>query len=171
MKVSVNDVSACRRSLSVDLPPDVVEAEYENACRDFARRVKLDGFRQGKVPRRIVEQRYGREIEQEVVEHLIRKYSEKAIDETGLQPLHAPVLKDYKFGRATGLSFEAEFEVRPKITVSGYKGLKVSRREVSVTEMDVQKALDELRERRARYEPVEGRGVEAGDHALMDLSG
>src|SRR5262249_33772105 len=63
------------------------------------------------------------------------------------------------------------FEVRPKITVTGYKGLKVPRREVEVKEADVLAAVDDLRERAARYEGVEGRGVELGDHVLVDIGG
>jgi len=171
MKVSVTDLSPCRRSVSVELPPDVIQQEYEKAFREFARGIRLDGFRKGHVPKQVVEQRFGKEIEQEVVEHLIRDYSSSALEESGLEPLHTPVLKDYKFGRDTGLSFVTEFEVRPRLEVSGYKGLKVPRREVEVKEADLRAALDELRERAARFEAVEGRGIEAGDHILADVNG
>ncbi len=171
MKVSVTDVSACRRSLAVDLPPDVVEAEYEKAFRTFAKRIRLDGFRRGKVPKHVVEQKFGREIEQEAVEHLIHEYSASALEEAGLRPLHTPILKDYKFARTTGLSFVTEFEVRPRVSVSGYRGLRAERRDVEVSEVDVLKALDELRERAARFEPAEGRGVEHGDFVLADIRG
>jgi trigger factor len=171
MKVSVTETGSCRRSLSVDVPPDAVEAEFERVRRNFARKVKLDGFRQGKVPRHILDQRYGKEIEQEVVEQLIHSASEDAIHEAGLRPLHAPVLKDYKFARATGLSFVTEFEVRPRVTASGYRGLKITRQPVEVKETDVLHALDTLRERHARFEPIESRGVETGDHVLMDVEG
>ena len=171
MKVAVTDISPCRRSVAVELPPDVIRGEYEKAFREFARSVRLDGFRRGHVPKHVVEQRFGKEIEQEVVEHLIRDYSASALEESGLHPLHTPILKDYKFGRETGLSFVTEFEVRPKIEASGYKGLKVPRREVEVKEPDVLSALDEMRERAARFEGVEGRGLEAGDYILADVSG
>ena len=149
VKVSVTDLSACRRSVSVELPPAVVEQEYEKAFRQFAKGIRLDGFRRGKVPKHVVEQRFGKEIEKELVEHLIRDYSASALEESGLNPLHSPVLKDYKFGRTTGLSFITEFEVRPKIEVVGYRDLKVARREVEVKESDLAAALDDLRERAA----------------------
>jgi trigger factor len=170
MKVAVTEVSACRRAVAVELPPEVVEEEYDRTFRRFARKIRLDGFRAGKIPRHLVEQRFGREIEQEVVEHLIRSHQQSAIEGAGLRPLHAPILKDYKFRRGAGLSFVTEFEVRPAITASGYRGIKVRRRQVEVTEMDVLKALDELRERHARFEGVEGRGLEPGDFALADVS-
>jgi len=167
----VTDLSACRRSVSVELEPAVIEQEYEKAFREFAKGIRLDGFRRGKVPKHVVEQRFGKEIEKEVVEHLIRDYSASALEESGLNPLHSPVLKDYKFGRTTGLSFITEFEVRPKIEVAGYRGLKVARREVEVKDSDVAAALEDLRERAARFEAIEGRGVAAGDYLLADVSG
>jgi len=171
MKVSVTEVSTCKRSLSVTVPPDVVAAEFEKAFRQFAGRVKMDGFRQGKVPRQLVQQRFGKEIEQEVIETLIRRHSVSALEEAKLRPLHAPVLKDYKFGKDDGLSFVAEFEVKPDVRADGYKSIKVERKSVQVGEMDVQKALDDLRERRAVFEGVEGRGIEAGDFILADIKG
>lgn len=171
MKVSVTDLSPCRRSVAIELPPAVTQKEYEKAFREFSKGIRLDGFRKGHVPKHVVEQRFGKEIEQEVVEHLIRDYSASALQESGLHPLHTPVLKDYKFGRETGLSFVTEFEVRPKIDVSGYRGLKVPRREVEVKEGDVAAALDDLRERAARFEGVEGRGLEQGDYVLADVTG
>ncbi|HZE88497.1 MAG TPA: trigger factor [Verrucomicrobiae bacterium] len=171
MKVSVTDLGPCRKSVAVELPPAVIRDEYEKAFRDFSRGVRLDGFRKGKVPKHVVEQRFGKEIEQEVVEHLIRDYSASALEESGLEPLHTPILKDYKFGRESGLSFVTEFEVRPKIVATGYRNLSVPRRTVEVKDADVAAALEDLRERAARYEGVEGRGVEAGDHILADVTG
>ena len=171
MKHTVTEPSACKRSLAVEVPPEVVEAEYDKACREFGRKVRLDGFRKGKVPRHILETRFGKEIEQEVVEHLIHDSTQTAIDDAGLSPLHTPVLKDYKFERGKGLSFTTEFEVRPKVTAHGYRGLKIERKPVEVNEVDVLGALDDLRERRARYEGVEDRGVAPGDWILADVSG
>ncbi len=171
MKVAVNELSPCRRSLSVEVPPGVVNAEFEKALRSFSNRVRLDGFRKGKVPRQILQQRFGKEIEQEVIEKLIQDHSASALKEKNLRPLQTPVLKDYKFARETGLSFVAEFEVRPEITATGYKDVRVPRQEVQVPEIGLLKALDELRERRARYEGVEGRGVEPGDYVLAEIRG
>jgi trigger factor len=171
MKASISELSACKRSLSVEVPPAVVDEEFDRVLRSFAARVSLDGFRKGKVPRQIVQQRYGKEIEQEVVEKLIREQSLAALKDRDLRPLATPVLKDYKYARESGLTFTAEFEVRPEITAVGYKEITVARREVQVGEIDVHTALDELRERRARFEGVEGRGLEAGDYVLADIQG
>jgi len=171
MKVSVTEISACKRSLSVTVPPETVGAEFDKAFRVFAGRIKIDGFRKGKVPRHLVQQRFGKEIEQEVIETLIRRHSVSALEEAKLRPLHAPVLKDYKFGKSDGLSFVAEFEVRPEVKASGYRSISVARKPVNVGELDVQKELDDLRERKARFEGVEGRGAAPGDFILADIKG
>lgn len=171
MKVSVTDLSSCRRSLSVEVPPSMIDAEYEKAYKTYSRKISIAGFRQGKVPKHIVAQRFGKEIEQDVVESLIRSCSVSAIKEKGLRPLHSPVLKDYKFDRGSGLTFVAEFEVKPELDPRGYKEIKVERRSVVVTDADVDKALEDLQERRARFEGVEGRGVEQGDFILAEVNG
>ncbi len=149
----------------------MIDAEYEKAFRSYASRIRIPGFRQGKIPRHILVQRFGREIEQDVVETLIRDCSLTAIREKGLEPLHAPVLKDYRFERGTGLTFVAEFEVRPDLDVADYKDIRVERAAVEVTDADVAKAIDDLRLRLARYEAVEGRGVAQGDFILAEVHG
>ena len=171
MKISVTDLSPSRRSLSVEVPPAAIDAEYEKAYKSYASRVRIPGFRQGKVPRHIVVQRFGKEIEQDVVETLIRNCSISAIKEKGLAPLHSPVLKDYKFDKGTGLSFVAEFEVRPQVDVTGYRDIKVEPKKIEVTDADVTRAVEKLRENRARFEGVEGRGIEQGDFILADVKG
>ncbi len=149
----------------------MIDAEYEKAFKTYANRIQLSGFRQGKVPRQILVQRFGKEIEQDVVETLIRNCSLSAIRDKGLEPLHSPVLKDYKFERDTGLSFVAEFEVRPELEVAGYKEIQVERGAVEVSDGDVAKAIDDLRVRVARYDGVEGRGVAQGDFVLAEIQG
>ncbi len=149
----------------------MIDAEYEKTFRSYADRIHLSGFRQGKVPRHILVQRFGKEIEQDVVETLIRNCSLSAIREKGLEPLHSPVLKDLKFERDTGLSFVAEFEVRPELEVAGYRDIHVERRAVEVSEGEIAKAIDDLRVRAARYDGVEGRGVAQGDFVLAGIRG
>jgi trigger factor len=171
MKVAVTDVSPCRRSLAVEVPPAMIDAEFEKALRTYSKGINISGFRQGKVPRQIVAQRFGKEIEQDVVEALIRDCSLSAIKEKGLKPLHSPVLKDYRFERGAGLSFVAEFEVKPDLDPIGYRDIKVERRKVLITDPDVDKAIEGLRERGAKFEGVEGRGIAQGDYILADIRG
>jgi len=171
IKVSVSDVTGAKKSVTVEVPASQVAAEYDSQCRKYARNLKVPGFRQGKVPPHIIRQRYGRELEQEAVEHVIEHTLSQAVSEQKLQPLRAPVLKDYKYQKGEPLTFTAEFEVRPKVSPAGVDGLKVKLEQPVVTDAMVSETLTSLRERAARYDPVEGRGVEPGDFVVMDVSG
>lgn len=171
VKAQVTELTAAKKSIAAEVPAEQVAVEYENACRKYTRNLRVPGFRQGKVPLHIIKQRFGREIEQETIEHVIEHALEKVIADEGLHPLRAPVLKEYKHAPGEPLTFTAEFEVKPRVTVKGASGLKVKIAEAAVTDRMVSEALEAMRERAARFEPVEGRGIHQGDFALMDIKG
>ncbi|HKY33086.1 MAG TPA: trigger factor [Candidatus Polarisedimenticolia bacterium] len=171
LQVSVTDLAPARKSMAVRVPADQVAAEYDQSCRKYARSLKVPGFRQGKVPQHIIRQRFGREIEQETVEHVIEHALESAVKDAGLKPLRAPVLKEYAYKHGQPLTFTAEFEVLPEVRAQGTRDIRVKIAEPAVTDRMVSDALESLRERAARFDPVQGRGVQAGDHVLIDVSG
>jgi trigger factor len=170
LQVTLSDVSPARKSVQVAVPAAEVAAEYEKALRRYARGLKVPGFRQGKVPQHIIKQRYGREVEQETVEHVIEHALERIVKDEGLQPLRSPVLKEYQHRPNEPLTFTAELEVRPHVVAHGVRDIRVTVPEPAVTERMVGDTLDSLRERAARFDPVEGRGAQAGDHLLMDVA-
>ena len=169
LKVDITEINAAKKSIKIEVPSDEVGAEYEKACRKYTRNLKVPGFRQGKVPIHIITQRFGREIEQETVEHVIEHAVADVMRDAGLKPLRAPVLKDYSYNKGEPLVFTAEVEVRPKVQVKGRADVKVKVAEAAVTERMVAEALETLRERAARFEPVEGRALQPGDFAVIDL--
>ena len=169
LKVDITEINAAKKSIKIEVAPDQVGAEYERACRKYTRNLKVPGFRQGKVPMHIITQRFGREIEQETVEHVIEHAVSDVMKDAGLKPLRAPVLKDYSYNKGEALVFTAEVEVRPKVEVKGRADVKVKIAESAVTDRMIADALESLRERAARFEPVEGRGLQPGDFAVLDL--
>ncbi|HET9482188.1 MAG TPA: trigger factor [Candidatus Polarisedimenticolia bacterium] len=169
LKIAITELGPARKSLSVEVAVDQVDQEYAKACRKYMRNLKVPGFRQGKVPPQIIKQRFGREIEQETVEHVIEHALGRAVAGAGLKPLRAPILKEYRHTRGEPLSFTAEIEVRPAVTLKGVRDIRVAAAEPNVTDRMVSEALDAMRERAARFEPVEGRGLRPGDHALIDV--
>jgi len=171
IKVSIADVTGAKKSVTIEVPAAQVAAEYDDQCRKYARNLKVPGFRQGKVPPHIIRQRYGREVEQETVEHVIEHALSQAVTDQKLKPLRAPVLKDYKYEKGKPLSFTAEFEVRPQVSPAGVDTLRARVEDPVVTDAMVTDALASLRERAARYEPVDGRGVEPGDFTVIDVAG
>ncbi len=169
MKISVTEVNPARRSIAVEVPAEEVTAEFDRACLKYSRTLRVPGFRAGKVPLHIVKQRFGREIHQETVERVIEETLERAVKQERLEPLQAPVLKEYSHEPGQPLSFTAEFDVRPAVEVKGRQEIKVMVKQPAVTEAMLTEALDSLRERAARFDPVPDRGLAPGDHALMNV--
>ena len=171
MRVAITDLNAAKKSLAIEVPAAQVGDEYERACRKYSSRLKIPGFRQGKVPPHIIKQRFGKEIEQETIEQVIKDSLDRAVSEASLKPLRAPVLKEYRYVKGEPLSFTAELEVLPRVSVKGLGDVRVKVAEPAVTDRMMSEAMDTLRERAARFDPVEGRGLRPGDHALVDISG
>lgn len=171
LEVEIKEISSARRSIDVMVPADQVAAEYDKACRKYARSLKVPGFRKGKVPPHIIRQRFGHEIEQETVEQAIDDALRRAIKENDLKPLRMPTLKTYSYEHGKPLTFTSEFDVRPKVVIKGVDTIKVTETRPAVTDKMISEALESLRERSARFDPVEGRGVAPGDHILMNVKG
>jgi trigger factor len=169
LKVSISEITPARKSLTVEVPAGEVAEEFDKACRKYLKTLKVPGFRPGKVPLHIIKQRFGKEIQQETVESVIELTMKRAVKEAQLTPLRAPVLKEYSYNEGKSLSFTAEFDVRPKVTVVGHRDIQVRLTEPGVTDKMVAEALDTMRERAARFDPVDDRGIRPGDHALLDI--
>jgi len=170
-KVSISDISAAKKSLAVEVAAEQVALEYDKSCRKYARALKVDGFRQGKVPPHIIKQRFGREIERETVEQVIKGALDSAVAGAGLAPLGQPVLKEYNYTAGGPLSFTATFEVKPRVAVKGTRDIKVKVPQAAVTDRMMSDALEVLREEAAKFEPVQERGVRPGDYVVVDLAG
>ena len=169
MKSEVVDISATRKDLVVEIPPDVVQAEIDRVTRDYSRAARIPGFRPGKVPPRIVRQRFRDQILHEVAHELIPRAVDEALRERGVEPVDTPDIRDVVVREGEPLRFTASFETAPPVDPGDYASITLRRPPVSVSEEEVDRVLARLRERAARYEPVEGRGVEPGDTVLVDL--
>lgn len=170
MKVVVNELDRCRRGLEVEVPPELVAQELERSLRDYARRARVPGFRQGKTPLDIVRRRFGKEVQEDVIDRMVREYALRALEEKKLHPVQDPVLDkvDYESGRP--LTFRATFEVRPVVTVSDYHRMQVTVGRREVTDAMVEASLEDLADRAAKLEAVEGRPVQKGDRVVGSLS-
>ena len=172
MKVQVEELSPVERKLSIEVPPEQVQAELGRAYAQLGRSVRLPGFRPGKVPRRILEQRFKGEVEDDVARRLVERAYLSAISEHHLDAVGAPQLTPVRLDQEKPFAFEARVEVRPKVDPKDYRGLPFKRVQVAVTDAEVDERLEAMRQRVARLEPVEGRTVaETGDFAIVDYTG
>ncbi len=160
---TVEDIGPCRKELVIEVPAPAVDAETERVVHDYAKQVKLPGFRPGKVPAKVVRQRFRQEIDQEVVERLVPRYWRQAEAEKELDPLTQPELAGVDDREEGGpLVFKAHVEVRPEIELGNIEDFELPDPPAEPTDDEVGEALEELRRRAGDWVPVE-RGAAQGD--------
>ncbi len=170
MKTELVDVSEIKKQLAVELPGDEVDAEIERITLSYARSVKIPGFRPGKVPPRIVKQRYRDQILHDVAHELIPRAVDQALRELAIEPVASPDIQDVVVEEGKPLKFTAAFETVPPLEPGDYTTIRLRRQAVTVSDDQVAQALEHLRQGAARFEAVEGRPVEAGDTVVVDLA-
>src|SRR5438094_8309386 len=169
MKTEFVDVNETRKNVRVEIPQDVVAAEIDRVARDYSRRAKIPGFRPGKAPARVIKQRYKDQILHDVAQDLIPRAVDDALRERGMEAVDTPDIRDVSVEDGRPLTFTASFDTVPPFEPGDYSTLALRRPSSRVDEDAVDQALQRLRDRAARFEPVEGRGVEAGDIVVVDL--
>ena len=169
MKTEFIDVSDTRKSLVVEIPSTVVDAEIDKVARDYSKAARIPGFRPGKVPPKVVRQRFRDQILHDVAHGLIPRAVDEALRARGVEPVNTPDIRDVVVEEGQPLKFTASFETVPPIDPGDYSGITLRRKDVSVQDSAVDEALTRLQDRAARYEPVEGRGIQTGDSVVLDL--
>ncbi|MGE0816522.1 MAG: trigger factor [Vicinamibacterales bacterium] len=168
MKTELVDVNETRRQLTVEIPVPEVESAIDRVTRDYAKSARLPGFRPGRVPPTVVRQRFRAQILHDVATDLIPKAVDEALTAKGVEPVDTPDVKDVVVEEGKPLSFTASFDVVPPFDPGAFDDIQLRRPPVAVDDDAVQQTLERLRERAARYEPVEG-GVAEGHTMVIDL--
>ena len=169
MKTEFIDVSDTQKNLVVEIPSTVVDAEIDKVARDYSRAARVPGFRPGKVPAKVVRQRFRDQILHDVAHGLIPRAVDEALRERGVEPVDTPDIRDVVVEEGQPLKFTASFETVPPIEPGDYGSITLHQKSTTVSETAVDEALTNLRERAARYEPVEARGIQHSDSVVMDL--
>jgi trigger factor len=166
MKTELVDVNETRKNLMVEIPSDVVDAEISRIASRYGKQARLPGFRPGKVPPKVVRQRFKSQIMHDVAHHLVEHAVEDALAERGVEPVDTPEIRDIKLEEGQALTFKAEFDIVPAFDPGDFSTIEVRRTPANVEDAAVDQALDQLRERAARFEPVE-EGVASGGHTIV----
>lgn len=170
-KVSVEEVSPIERRINVEVEPETVEKQLEQAYRLVSHRVRIPGFRPGKVPRRILEARFREQVEGDVIQKVVEDSYREAVEQEGLQPVSAPRVTNEGLKKGEPFRYQAQVEVKPKVEPKEYVGLELKRRKVEITDEMVDAELERIRQSLAELEPVEGRAAQQGDFAIVDYDG
>ena len=163
--------ATCRRELDLEIPADVVTKKMESVAKEFSRVARVPGFRPGKAPVALIRKRFAEEIKGEVMQSLVPESVEKAVTEQKLTPVSQPQVEKLDFTEGQPLKFRAVFEVLPEFEVSNYKDLDIEMPTMDVTDADIDKTLEEMRQRAAAYAPVEGRPAENDDYVQLKIKG
>ena len=160
--VSVADVGPCKKQLKVEVPAPAVEAETQRVVREYGQRVRIPGFRKGKVPAELVRRRFQKDIEKEVVERLLPRYWHQAQEESAIDPLLPPEVEEVEdLAPGAPLTFVATVETRPQIELRNIRDFDLPDPSVEPGTLEIDDTLDDLRKQLSRWVPVErpaGRG-------------
>jgi trigger factor len=146
-----------------------VESETSRVVDDIQKRAKLQGFRPGKAPANLIRKQFAGDIRQKVLENLIPVHLQKQLDAENLNAVDTPEISDVHFHDFAPLKFKATFEVFPQVELGEYNNVEVPYQDPEVTEEDIAKRIDEIREQKAQYINIDPRPVVDGDFAVVSL--
>ena len=172
MDTKIEDIGPCRKKLVITIPAEELKQELDKGFREASHYARIPGFRPGKVPRAILEKKFGPALREDVKERVVDQAWREALEEENLEPLGEPKVEGLAPGpldENQDLTFQAVFDVYPVIELGDVKGMKVKKEKIHVSEAEVDQALDDLAHSRARLEPVPDVEVEREDHAKCDL--
>jgi trigger factor len=173
MTANVTKLEENKVRLDIEVAPEKVRRGVEAKIKELGRQVRVPGFRPGKAPRRVIENRLGRDyIYMEALQDQLPTWYSQAVVETDVRPIDQPEIHfDDPLDEEQGFKFSATVEVRPEATLGDYKGVEVPRREVEISDEDVEEQLEELRGQFATLAAVEGRPAKEGDFVILDFRG
>lgn len=169
---STETKASCVREVEIEIPADVVASETDSLVQKYSKVARVPGFRRGKVPATIIRSKFAAELKSDVTENLVPKYFREEVEKQGLTPISQPRIVDLHLEPGEPLRFKATFEVMPEIEVSGYKDLAPETRDITVSDEEVNTALENIRQQHATYEVVsEERDIRDGDFAQISFQG
>ena len=169
MKTEFTDVNETQKTLTIEIPSDVVDAEINRIAKGYTKQAKIPGFRPGKVPATIVKQRFRDQILHDVMHGLIPRAVEEALQERGIEPVDTPNIKDVALEEGQPLTFTAAIETVPPFDPGDLSSITLQDKRVTITEDAIDQTLQRIRERAAKHETIEGRPVTDGDSVVVSL--
>ena len=169
MKTEFTDVTETQKTISIEIPTDVVDAEFDRVARGYTKQARLPGFRPGKVPQTLIKQRFRDQILHDVMHGLIPRAVEEALQTRGIEPVDTPDVRDVDLAEGRPLKFTAAFETVPAFDPGDLSSITLRQASAQVGDEDVDDMLRRLRERAAKYETVEGRAIADDDAVVLDM--
>jgi len=170
MKTSLTTLEGLKRSLTVELPVDTFNQKTEKNIQSLATKVRIDGFRKGKVPANILRQRFGASAKSDAATEMVSETLEEALKDANISPAAQPSLTNIDTENSESLIYTIEFEVYPEIKINSLSKLKIDQVTSKVTEEDEERALQDLQDRSTEYKSVKRKSKD-GDRLIIDFEG
>lgn len=170
MNVTVENLGPCKKLVRIEVDAQAVDSAFDKVAADFQKHAKLPGFRPGKAPKDMILKTYTKQIEDEARRKLISENYEQALKDNKLHAVTNPDIEEIQFSRGQPLQFAATIETAPEFELPEYKGVKVRRETGDVTDEDIDKALNTLREQRAKFNDVQ-RPAQTEDVVVVAYNG
>jgi trigger factor len=171
MNIAIEELSACRRRLRIEVPASDVDVELNKITDEFQKLAQIKGFRAGKAPRAVVEKKYSKDIEEEVKKKIVPQAYREALKTKKLKVISSPQVEELQFQRGVSLTFSTLVDLAPEFSLPTYKGLKIKKSDTEVTDEDLNRVLDNILDQNADYKNVEGRAVAEKDFAIISYEG
>jgi trigger factor len=171
LQVSVSDLPYSRKSLTLEIASDDVKAEFDKVYEAYSRQAKVPGFRPGRVPRGVIQQRFSKEVQDQVVGNLLPHALEHAINDYQLKIVGKAAIDDILFNESKTMVIKASIDVLPEFELKEYKGMRLTKRIGVVRDKDVEKVIENARLSAAEFVPVEDRPSRMGDFVSVNLTG
>ena len=170
IQTSVNTTTGLERCLTVTVPVEHIDPKVDEHIQQATKTINLKGFRKGKAPLKVVKKRFGASLRQEVLNEVINETFQQAITAEDLKPAGQPDISLKEFDEGKDLQYSATFEIYPQINLGDFAAIKITKPSAAITDDDVDKMVQQLREQQSTYEPVE-RAAEVDDEVTIDYSG
>ena len=170
MQVSVENTGPLERKVRIEVPEDKIATEVQTRLQSISRTSKIQGFRPGKAPIKVVEKHYGSRVRQEVIGEVVQSSFYEALAQEKLRPASRPTIDPMDAEQGQGLKYTATFEIYPEITLAPVEELKVERPVCNIADNDVEKMIEIIRKQQRTLQPVE-RIAQNGDVLVIDFEG
>ena len=170
MEVSIENTGGLERCMTVQVPAERVDQEVKSRLQSMCQTVRLDGFRPGKVPLKVIEQKYGKQVRLEVIDQVVNSTLQEALTQESMRPAGVPNIIPKIYAPGEPLEYTATFEIFPELSGSVQYGFKVTKPLVEIVDEDISGMLENLRTQRGTWNTVD-RASQSGDQVTVDFEG
>lgn len=170
LTIDLEEQEAWRRRLTVTVPAGAVQSERSKIVQKLGGKLKLPGFRKGRIPPHVVEQRFGATVDQELLDKVIGDHYRQALQIESLEPISEGQLEDVKYEQREDLKFSISFDVQPIIELERLGGFTVQRPEIEVADEDLERVVERLRDQSGTWKPIGGGAPEDGNLVTLEIT-